>query len=75
MHFSYHTIYLFVSFLPIKFNEASLIGEYSIDDIDNRKEFPLKKKIIFLAKLFISLLEKKKNWGKNIFKKNINAID
>ena len=67
MRFSYHTIYLFVSFLPIKFNEAYSIGEYSTDETDHRKEFPLKTKLVFLAKLFISLLEKKINWDRNTF--------
>jgi hypothetical protein len=45
--FSYHTIYSFVSFIPIKFYKVYFIGEYSIDEIDHKKEFPLKMKLIF----------------------------
>jgi hypothetical protein len=52
MRFSYHTIYLFVSFLLIKFNKAYSIGEYSTDEIDHRKEFPLKMKLFFFSQAF-----------------------
>jgi hypothetical protein len=52
MRFSYHTIYLFVSFLPIKFNEAYSIGEYSTNETNHRKEFPLKMKLLFFSQAF-----------------------
>jgi hypothetical protein len=61
MRFSYHTIYLFVSFLPIKFNEAYSIGEYSTDETDHRKKFPLKTKLVFFSQAFyLSIGEKDK---------------
>jgi hypothetical protein len=71
MFFSYHTIYLFISFFPMKFNEAYSLVNIRLMQHIIEGNFPRKRNSFFLAKFFIFLLEKKINWDRNTFKKKI----
>jgi hypothetical protein len=69
-------IYLFVYFLPIKFNKAYLIGEYSTNETNHRKEFPLKMKLVFFNQVvYLSIGKKKEGWKHFFFNMLMRQID